>query len=188
MTDNDAHRTGSEYLNVLAEMSEKLTEQTLTTINRSQQAVIEAVSNWAQTTASMMPQPPSAEALESMPKPAQLVDRGFEIAERLLAAQHSFAKKLMESLQGPPDRGRDQGCRPGREGGCGSRWERGHRVGHPDGQERLSEVLTLSALTARRPAVISPETDMRGGHVVGWTGSGAASIGRSHVRRGNHAA
>jgi hypothetical protein len=35
-----------------------------------------------------------------MPKPTELVDRGFEIAEQLLAAQHSFAKKLMESVQG----------------------------------------------------------------------------------------
>jgi hypothetical protein len=35
-----------------------------------------------------------------MPKPTELVDRGFEIAEQLLAAQHSFAKKLMDSVEG----------------------------------------------------------------------------------------
>jgi hypothetical protein len=86
---------------VLADMTERMTEQALNTINRSQQAVIEAVSTWAQSTQSMIPQPPSPETLEAMPKPTELVDRGFEIAEQLLAAQHSFAKKLMESVQGP---------------------------------------------------------------------------------------
>ena len=101
MTSSDSHNTGSEYMNVLGEMTEKVTEQTLDTINRSQQAVIEAVSNWAQSTSAMMPQPPSADALRAMPKPTELVDRGFEIAEQLLAAQHSFARKLMESVQGP---------------------------------------------------------------------------------------
>lgn len=35
-----------------------------------------------------------------MPKPTELVDRGFEIAEQLLAAQHSYAKKLIDSVQG----------------------------------------------------------------------------------------
>ncbi len=104
MTSSDStseHSTGSEYMNALAEMAEKMTEQALSTINRSQQAVIEAVSTWAQSTQSMIPQPPSPEALQAMPKPSELVDRGFEIAEQLLAAQHSFAKKLMESVQGP---------------------------------------------------------------------------------------
>ena len=96
-----SHGTGSEYMNVLAEMTEKMTEQTLSNLKRSQQAVIEAVSNWAQSTQSIIPQPPSPEALQAMPKPTELVDRGFEIAEQLLAAQHSFAKKLMESLEGP---------------------------------------------------------------------------------------
>ena len=101
MNSSDSPQTGSEYLNALAEMTEKMTEQALSSINRSQQAVIEAVSNWAQSTQSMIPQPPSAEALQAMPKPTELVDRGFEIAEQLLQAQHSFAKKLMESMQGP---------------------------------------------------------------------------------------
>ena len=101
MTSSDAPNTGSEYLNVLADMTEKMTEQALTTINRSQQAVIEAVANWAQATQTMLPQPPSPEVLQAMPKPTELVDRGFEIAEQLLQAQHSFAKKLMESVQGP---------------------------------------------------------------------------------------
>ena len=101
MTSNEAPNTGSEYLNVLADMTEKMTEQAMSTINRSQQAVIEAVANWAQATQTMLPQPPSPEALKAMPKPTELVDRGFEIAEQLLQAQHSFAKKLMESVQGP---------------------------------------------------------------------------------------
>jgi hypothetical protein len=104
MTSSDStssHSTGSEYMNALGEMTEKMTEQTLSTINRSQQAIIEAVSNWAQNTQKVIPQPPSPEALEAMPKPSELVDRGFEIAEQLLAAQRAFAKKLMESVQGP---------------------------------------------------------------------------------------
>jgi hypothetical protein len=101
MTSSDSPNTGSEYLNALAEMTEKMTEQSMKTINRSQQAVIEAITNWAQTTQAMIPQPPSPEALQAMPKPTELVDRGFEMAEQLLAAQHSFAKKLMESVQGP---------------------------------------------------------------------------------------
>ena len=101
MTSNDSPHTGSEYLNALADMTEKMTEQALSSMNRSQQAVIEAVANWAQSTQSMIPQPPTAEALQAMPKPTELVDRGFEIAEQLLHAQHSFAKQLMESMQGP---------------------------------------------------------------------------------------
>ena len=101
MTQSNPYNTGSEYLNVLAQMTEKMTDQALNNAKRSQQAVIEAVANWAQTTQSMIPQPPSPETLQGMPKPTELVDRGFQIAEQLLAAQHSFAKKLMESMQGP---------------------------------------------------------------------------------------
>ena len=101
MTDNSGYNTGSEYMNVLAQMTEKMTEQALDNAKRSQQAVIEAVANWAQTTQSIIPQPPSPETLQGMPKPTELVDRGFQIAEQLLAAQHSFATKLMESMQGP---------------------------------------------------------------------------------------
>ncbi len=97
MTSSDNPPTGSEYPKALAE----ITEQTMRTINRSQQAVIEAIANWAQITQVMIPQPPSRETLQAMPKPAELVDRAFEIAEQLLAAQHSIAKKLMESVQGP---------------------------------------------------------------------------------------
>jgi hypothetical protein len=101
MNSSNSANTGSEYMNVLAEMTGKMTEQALTNLNRSQQAVIEAVSNWAQTAQTMIPSPPTPEALQATPKPTELVDRGFEIAEQLLAAQHSFAKKLMESVQGP---------------------------------------------------------------------------------------
>lgn len=99
------HSTGSEYMNVLAEMAEmmkeKMKEKARGSVDRSQQAVVEAVQNWAQVTQSIMSTPPSPSTSEAMPKPTELVDRGFEIAEQLLAAQHSFAKKLMESVQGP---------------------------------------------------------------------------------------
>ena len=102
MTSNDSHSTGSEFLNVLADAAEKMTEQARTAMDRSQQAVSEALANWALTTQTLLTQqPPASGAPGATPKPTELVDRGFEIAEQLLQAQHSFAKKLMESVQGP---------------------------------------------------------------------------------------
>jgi ElaB/YqjD/DUF883 family membrane-anchored ribosome-binding protein len=95
------HSTGSEYMNVVADMAEKMKDKARESMNRSQQAVIEAMENWAQVTQTIMSTPPVPPTSEAMPKPTKLVDRGFEIAEQLLAAQHSFAKKLMESVQGP---------------------------------------------------------------------------------------
>ena len=100
MTSSDSDSTDSKFLNELVDKAEKMGEQARSAVNRSQQAVTEALANWAVTTQAMM-QPPTPQALQAMPKPTELVDRGFEIAEQLLKAQHSFATKLMESMQGP---------------------------------------------------------------------------------------
>lgn len=104
------HSTGSEYMNVIAEMAEKFKENARGSVSRSRRAVIEVAQNWAQVTESimsaqvtqsMMSTPPWLSTSETMPKPTELVDRGFGIAKHLLDAQHAFAQKLMESVQGP---------------------------------------------------------------------------------------
>jgi hypothetical protein len=109
VTGNDStneHSIGSDYAkNVLTDaagaMKEQLKEKARGSKDRSKHAIMEVMQNWAQVTQTIMVTPPVPLTPTAMPNHTEIVDRSFEIVEQMLAAQHSFAKKLMETVQGP---------------------------------------------------------------------------------------
>lgn len=98
MTD-DSYSTGSNYLDALHEMTEAAQKQMRDTMSRSQDVVVDAVSAWSQSVQKLIPASMPTELADGPPKPADLVDSGFKIAEQLLAAQHEFARRLLHAVQ-----------------------------------------------------------------------------------------
>jgi hypothetical protein len=73
--------------------------QILDTIRKSQEAVTDAITAWAQTVQSLKPTlpVPSAPFADKMPKPGELVADAYNFAEQLLAAQRKFAEDVLQA-------------------------------------------------------------------------------------------
>ena len=95
MADTNTSRT---MIDAWASMAAAMQEQTMQAMGRSQAAVIEVVQAWA-SGAQRFASPPPAEVLDQLPKPSEVLDLGFEIAEQLLAAQHAFTRQLLEAAE-----------------------------------------------------------------------------------------
>ena len=72
-------------------------EQILGLVRDSQQAVVKAVSSWTEQTSKLVPELPDLPFAEFYGKPAEFIDRNFDLAERLLASQRQFVKELLEA-------------------------------------------------------------------------------------------
>ena len=61
-------------------------------VQKSQETVIEAVRVWAKAVEKAVPAMPVSKEL---PTPGELVESSFQFAERLLTAQHEFAREVL---------------------------------------------------------------------------------------------
>jgi hypothetical protein len=100
MTIGDSSGSGRAYLDAVTALTEAMQQQTMQAMTRNQDAVVEVVQAWVQS-AQRLTAVPSPRTLDQLPKPSEVLDRGFEIAQQLLEAQHSFARKLVEAVQQP---------------------------------------------------------------------------------------
>lgn len=93
----DKH-TSRIMVDAWASMAMAMQEQAMQAVGRNQAALTEVMQTWA-SEAQRLVFPLPAEGLDQLPKPRELVDQGFEIAEQLLAAQRAFAQQLLEAAE-----------------------------------------------------------------------------------------
>ena len=74
-------------------------QQMLDMVEQSQKAILDAVRQWAEAGAKMMPELPSTPMTDFLPKPDQIMTGQFEVAEQLIAAQRRFAEDLLATLR-----------------------------------------------------------------------------------------
>lgn len=77
------------------EVIEATQERMLEAVRQGQDAMVNAVSMWSQAVAKAMPELPKAPYADQLPTPAELVETSFSFAEKLLNAQHQFAKDVL---------------------------------------------------------------------------------------------
>ena len=84
---NDTHTIGQE-----------LQGQILDTVRKSQEAVVDALTAWADAVQSITPPLPalSPAVAGKLPKPAELVASAYDFAEKLLASQRKFAEDVLQ--------------------------------------------------------------------------------------------
>lgn len=85
----------------IREEGRKATAQVLDVVGQAQDAAVEAVQAWAEAVRRLTPDvpvPPGvAAATDKLPKPADLYDDVFDFAEKVLAGQREFTKRLLEA-------------------------------------------------------------------------------------------
>jgi hypothetical protein len=67
----------------------------LTTVRQSQQAVVDAVNEWAKAVENVVPASPAIPGSEQVPRPEAVVENAFDFAQKLLDAQRDFARNLI---------------------------------------------------------------------------------------------
>jgi AbrB family looped-hinge helix DNA binding protein len=72
---------------------QKLQDEMLKTVRKSQEAVIDAIRTWADTVQSIMPKLPGVDAptSEKSPRPEEVVASAHDFAEQLLSSQRTFS-------------------------------------------------------------------------------------------------
>jgi hypothetical protein len=76
----------------------KAQEETLASVRRSQEAVVEAVGAWSKAVKRFGDELP-APKLEGFPTPEQAVESSFDFAQKLLDAQRDFATSLLKAAE-----------------------------------------------------------------------------------------
>ena len=73
--------------------------QVLDTIQKSQEAVTDALRAWAETVQSLTPSLPAAPVpyADQLPTPREVVADAYDFAEQLLAAQRKFAEDVVQA-------------------------------------------------------------------------------------------
>ena len=76
-----------------------LQNEVLTTVRKSQEAVIDAIKTWVETVQSITPKVPAVEIpyADKLPKPEEVVASAYDFAEQLLASQRRFAEEVLKA-------------------------------------------------------------------------------------------
>ena len=71
--------------------------QLLNTVRKSQDAVVDAITRWAETVQSIAPSMPVLPYTDKLPKPEDFVANAYDFAEQLLASQRKFAENVLHA-------------------------------------------------------------------------------------------
>jgi hypothetical protein len=73
--------------------------EVLSTVRKSQEAVIDAIKTWVETVQSITPKVPTVEIpyADKLPKPEEVVASAYDFAEQLLASQRRFAEEVIRA-------------------------------------------------------------------------------------------
>ena len=67
----------------------------LNTVRKSQDAVVDAITRWADAVQSISPSMPVLPYTDKLPKPEEFVANAYDFAEQLLASQRKFAESVV---------------------------------------------------------------------------------------------
>jgi hypothetical protein len=81
----------------ITDLTQTVQTQTLELIDKAQAAVVDAVRTWAGAVEGFVPETPDLPLVDGLPKPAKVVDAGFELAEKLLESQRRFVRELFDA-------------------------------------------------------------------------------------------
>jgi len=79
------------------EMVSAWEDQVLETVRQSQDAVVKPVRLWAEASKNLIPELPSLPFSDQIPTPAELVERYFQYADKLLGAQKEYIRAVLEA-------------------------------------------------------------------------------------------
>ena len=79
--------------------TQDLQNEVLTTVRKSQEAVIDAIKTWVETVQSITPKIPAVDVpfADKLPKPEEVVASAYDFAEQLLASQRKFAEEVLKA-------------------------------------------------------------------------------------------
>jgi 3-methyladenine DNA glycosylase AlkC len=83
--------------------AERVQNQVLDAIKKSQDATLKIVSAWSENVAKVtthLPEMPKIPLVDTLPKPSELSTQFFEFAQELMTSQQEFVQKLLEALPG----------------------------------------------------------------------------------------
>ncbi len=80
-------------------VGKEMQEEILSTVRKSQAAVIDALETWVSAVQSITPDLPdvSVPFADKLPKPQELVAGAYDFAEKLLASQRKFAEDVLHA-------------------------------------------------------------------------------------------
>jgi hypothetical protein len=78
---------------------QQVQDDMLKTVQKSQEAVLDAIKAWADTVQSITPKLPAVNPpfADKLPKPEDVVANAYDFAEQLLASQRKFAEDVLKA-------------------------------------------------------------------------------------------
>jgi len=78
--------------------TQEIQEEFLSTVRKSQEAVLDALKTWVETVQSVTPKLPTVHVPlgDHLPKPEEVVASAYDFAEALLAGQRKFAEDVLK--------------------------------------------------------------------------------------------
>jgi hypothetical protein len=83
---------------MISTSTQDLQNQVLSTIRKGQEIALDALKTWVETVQSITPSIPSVSLplADRLPKPHEVVSRGYEFAEQIISNQRKFADEVLE--------------------------------------------------------------------------------------------
>ena len=81
------------------EISDTIQEQVLDALRLAQTTAVEAVKTWAETVEPFVADLPSLPFLDTLPKPAEIVESAFGLAEKVLENQKEFVAQVLDAVK-----------------------------------------------------------------------------------------
>lgn len=81
------------------EMLDSIEDQVLEAVRQSQDTVVKAVKTWADAGKNLIPDLPALPFADQLPNPSELIDKTFDFADRMIAAQREFAAAVIDAAK-----------------------------------------------------------------------------------------
>jgi hypothetical protein len=81
------------------ELLDSIEDQVLEAVRQSQDVVVKAVKSWADAGKNLVPDLPALPFADQLPSATELVDKTFDFADKLIAAQREFASAVIDAAK-----------------------------------------------------------------------------------------